>query len=283
MRRCATLLLAFVFCAASSALIPCQAGDTLADLARAAWGGQSPASSSVEPSRGPSSAAAAPMEAGQLAINGPAEAALGEDVDLVVTGAGLDELIEARRDGRLDLTFWPVEDADLDPGYDWITDAVELEFTADRPGLYLVKLSLVRLGRLETAQIVVSVIGEVPPANPYPAPGAELRRLVEPVTRLTIEPGEAERIAAVYWEIGEAVKAVAPAPSIAPQTPPVLSVPPLICESCSLPECGPSGCKANGPSFGQPTTKSSPRSSGSKSGRSIQRPIRRSLRRWLGR
>lgn len=153
-------------------------------------------------------AAPAPKQPATLTLTGPAEAAVGEEIEMVVTGVTLDELTKAVDDEQFDLTLWPDKRVDLDPTYNWMTRQIELELTAQISGEYLVKLTLVRNGKLEVADhvCIVGQSGPDPPdRNPYPAP-TEWRRAVEPMTQLDLPPGDATRIAEWYARVAKTAR-----------------------------------------------------------------------------
>jgi hypothetical protein len=134
-----------------------------------------------------------PTASADLAINGPTEVDVGQEVELALSGVTLDELLAAREAGNLDLTVWPAEGVDVDPQYDWLLDRLGIEFEATRPAKYLIKLHLVRDGPLEVAEAVVVVSGE-PQPGPSPDPP------VPPVPPDPPEPGK--RFVLVIYETG---------------------------------------------------------------------------------
>ena len=113
-----------------------------------------------------------PTAGSTLTITGPDHhIEPGEEVDLLIEGLTLDEIKQAKAEDRFDVTVFPLAGVKIDASYDWLFDTLELEFEADRPGEYLVKLHLVRESVLEIAAIVVTVEGDSP--NPQPGPDPE--------------------------------------------------------------------------------------------------------------
>lgn len=93
----------------------------------------------------------------------------GEQAYLKIAGLTLDEIQRAKKDGLFDLTVYPLKDVRVHASYDWLNDQLELVFQAKSPAEYLVKMHLVRDGKLEIAAIVVVVEGDVPlPPKPDP-------------------------------------------------------------------------------------------------------------------
>jgi len=128
-------------------LVPCRAAEDATDLTP-----RSPTSSST------------------LAIVGPGEAIdAGEEVYLRIQGLTLAEVVEAQDAQLFDLTAFPLAGVKIKASYDWMFRTLDLEFRAKHEGEYLVKLHLVRAGKLEIAAIVVSV-GVNPNPEPDPKP-----------------------------------------------------------------------------------------------------------------
>jgi hypothetical protein len=109
-----------------------------------------------------------------LEIVGPIDAiAPGADAWLKVSGLTLDEIKAAKANGQFDMTVFPLSGVRVHATYDWLNDTLELMFTAEHPGEYLVKLHLLREGKLEIAAIVVAVEGDSPDPFPDPKPDPE--------------------------------------------------------------------------------------------------------------
>ena len=104
-----------------------------------------------------------------LDIVGP-ESAIQPSVDvwLTIKGLTLDEIKSARESALFDMTVFPLAGTRVHASYDWLNDTLELMFRAQLTGEYLVKLHLVRDGKLEIAAIVVAVEGDQP--DPFPDP-----------------------------------------------------------------------------------------------------------------
>ena len=128
--------------------------------------------------------------ANTLNIVGPLEAVKpGADAWLKIDGLTVDEIKQAKKDGLFDLTVFPLTNVRVHASYDWLQDTLELTFRAQSPGEYLVKLHLVRSGKLEIAAAVVAVEGVSP--NPQPGPDPKP------------EPGplpQGTRLALILWE-----------------------------------------------------------------------------------
>jgi len=106
-----------------------------------------------------------------LDIVGPDEAIdPGEEVYLRIQGLTLAEVEEAQDAHLFDLTAFPLGGVKIKASYDWMFRTLDLEFRAKHPGQYLVKLHLVRDGKLEIAAIVVTVDGDAPDPEPDPDP-----------------------------------------------------------------------------------------------------------------
>jgi hypothetical protein len=106
-----------------------------------------------------------------LNIVGPTDAVQpDDDAWLKIDGLTLDEIKSAKAAGMFDMTVFPLEGVRVHATYDWLNETLELLFTAKNPGDYLVKLHLVRDGRMEIAAIVVAVEGD---DRPDPQPGPE--------------------------------------------------------------------------------------------------------------
>lgn len=106
-----------------------------------------------------------------LEIVGPTDAiAPGADAWLKVSGLTLDEIKAAKAANQFDMTVFPLTGTRVHATYDWLNDTLELMFRASTPGEYLVKLHLLRDGKLEIAAIVVVVEGDFPDPFPDPKP-----------------------------------------------------------------------------------------------------------------
>ena len=109
-----------------------------------------------------------------LAITGPeGSVAPGQDAWLKIDGLTLDEIKAAKSAQLFDLTVFPLKNVRVHATYDWLNDELELMFRAQEPAEYLVKLHLVRDGKLEVAAIVVVVEGDQPDPKPDPDPDPE--------------------------------------------------------------------------------------------------------------
>ncbi len=95
-----------------------------------------------------------------------------EEVQLSIKGLTLEEIKAAREADppEFDLTVWPLKGVIIDADYNWFTGALELEFEAKNPGKYLVKMHLLRDGKLEIAPFVITVGGTPPDPGPGPDP-----------------------------------------------------------------------------------------------------------------
>jgi hypothetical protein len=111
-----------------------------------------------------------------LNIVGPTDAVQpDDDAWLKIDGLTLDEIKSAKAAGMFDMTVFPLTGVRVHATYDWLNETLELMFTAKNPGEYLVKLHLVRDGKMEIAAIVVVVEGDrpnppLPPDPPTPDP-----------------------------------------------------------------------------------------------------------------
>jgi len=118
-----------------------------------------------------------------LAITGPTDPIeVGEEVYLRIEGLTLAEVVAAQDAKLFDLTAFPLRGLKIKASYDWMFRTLDLEFRAKNPGGYIVKLHLVRDGKLEIAAIEVEVGGDSPeppgpdpptpdPDPPIPTPG----------------------------------------------------------------------------------------------------------------
>ncbi len=99
-----------------------------------------------------------------LSITGPSDPVkVSEGAWLKIEGLTLEEIKQAKKANLFDLTVFPLDDVRVHASYDWLNDNLELSFKAKKPGKYLVKMHLVRNGKLERAATVVKVGGDVPP------------------------------------------------------------------------------------------------------------------------
>jgi len=115
-----------------------------------------------------------------LAITGPTGSiSAGETVYLEIDGLTLDEIKAARAAHQFDLTLFPLNGARVHAAYDWLNDQLELAFTANEAGEYLIKLHLVREQKLEIAGIIVVVEGDNPDPFPHPIVQADLITIIE--------------------------------------------------------------------------------------------------------
>jgi len=109
-----------------------------------------------------------------LSVDGPDEPIqVREDAYLLIGGLTLDQIKQAKKDGLFDLTVYPRKGVSVKASYDWLNDLLELRFEARQPGSYLVKLHLVRDGKLEIAATEVFVEGDEPEPDPDPSPDPE--------------------------------------------------------------------------------------------------------------
>ena len=132
----------------------------------------------IEPPSIAASIAAETVPSGALSITGPDGAVKpNEDAWLKIGGLTLDEIKTAKAAGNFDLTVFPLNGVRVHAAYDWLNDRLELMFRASDTGEHLVKLHLVRDGKLEIAAVAVTVTGKEPspnppvPPTPPPTPG----------------------------------------------------------------------------------------------------------------
>lgn len=159
----------------------------------------------MPPTFGAEDVTPAAIDAGAtLNIVGPEGAVLpDEDAWLKISGLTLDEIKKAKADGLFDMTVFPLDGVRVHATYDWLQDTLELMFTAQKPGEYLVKLHLVREGKMEIAAIVVTVEGDQP--NPQPGPDPQPGPIPQG-TRLALVLHEASEITPQQATVAEALR-----------------------------------------------------------------------------
>lgn len=129
----------------------------------------------------------------------------GEDAWLKIGGLTLDEIKTAKSAGSFDMTVFPLSGVRVHATYDWLNDSLELLFRSEHPGEHLVKLHLVRNGKLEIAGIVVAVEGDSPNPQPGPDPKPEPGPL-PPGTRLALILWETKTTTAGQANVKEALR-----------------------------------------------------------------------------
>jgi hypothetical protein len=146
----------------------------------------------------------ATQAAAEVKITGPADpVAPGEYVQLTVSGVADAALPTGK------LVLWPREKTTLLPARTWTGEAIVL-FSAKSAGKYLLALSVPKDGKIEYAEIVVTV-GDPPPPPPPPPdqnpwqPAQQYQALVRPVINLRLGRADATSLAGLYGSLARDV------------------------------------------------------------------------------